>query len=77
MDSQSYRINHTSNIIYVHATKHQEHTRSCLGIYSTYYHQYSKWHGPHTIRLEFDDEHVTGTGTDNIDSFTVQGVYSR
>ena len=47
------------------------------GQYAMRYYQYSSWHGPYDVQLEFDDGTVIGHGTDNIGSFTVKGVYSE
>ena len=49
------------------------------GIWSGRYFQYGHWHGPHKLSLSFKPQSmkVTGSGTDDVGSFTVDGVYSN
>lgn len=49
------------------------------GIWSCRYYQYSEWHGPHLLTLHFDNTNMTikGSGTDDIGTFTVDGIYSE
>lgn len=48
------------------------------GIWSSRYHQYQRWHGPHKFSLSFDSQSmkVTGTGSDDVGTFTINGDYS-
>ncbi len=48
------------------------------GIWSSRYFQYGKWHGPYQFSLSFDpqSEKVTGSGSDDVGTFTVDGIYS-
>ncbi len=48
------------------------------GIWSSRYFQYGKWHGPHQLSLSFDSQSlkVTGSGSDDVGTFTVDGTYS-
>ncbi len=48
------------------------------GIWSSRYYQYGRWNGPHQFSLSFDPQSmkVTGSGSDNIGTFTIDGVYS-
>jgi hypothetical protein len=48
------------------------------GLWSSRYFQYVKWHGPHQFPLTFDPQSVkvTGSGSDDIGSFTIDGIYS-
>ncbi len=48
------------------------------GIWASQYHQYRAWHGPDQLSLSFDPQSmkVTGSGSDNIGTFTIDGVYS-
>jgi hypothetical protein len=48
------------------------------GLWESHYHQYDKWNGPHQFQLSFDglQSTVTGSGSDNIGTFSINGVYS-
>jgi hypothetical protein len=48
------------------------------GIWSSRYFQYGKWHGPYQFSLSFDprSEKVTGSGSDDVGTFTINGIYS-
>jgi hypothetical protein len=48
------------------------------GIWSSRYFQYKKWHGPYQFSLSFDPQSmkVTGSGSDDVGTFTVDGTYS-
>jgi hypothetical protein len=48
------------------------------GIWSSRYFQYKKWHGPHQFPLSFDPQSmkVTGSGSDDVGVFTIDGIYS-
>ena len=48
------------------------------GTWSSRYFQYGKWHGPYQFSLSFDPESmkVTGSGSDNIGTFTINRIYS-
>lgn len=49
------------------------------GIWFGRYFQYGTWHGPHQMSLSFDNRSmkVTGSGWDNVGSFTIAGTYSE
>jgi hypothetical protein len=48
------------------------------GLWSSQYFQYGKRHGPHQFPLTFDPQSVKvmGSGSDDIGSFTIDGIYS-
>lgn len=48
------------------------------GIWSSRYFQYNNWHGPHEFTLSFDPQSmkVTGSRSDNVGTFTIDGLYS-
>ncbi|CAF1286552.1 unnamed protein product [Rotaria sordida] len=48
------------------------------GVWSFRYYQYDKWHGPYRVLLTFDRSlgKVTGQGTDDVGSFTFDGIFS-
>lgn len=48
------------------------------GIWTSRYHQYGKWHGPHEITLTFNprSSKVSGDGWDEVGRFIVNGIYS-
>jgi len=48
------------------------------GLWESQYFQYDKWHGPHQFQLSFDFEQskVTGSGSDDIGQYTIDGLYS-
>ena len=48
------------------------------GTWSSRYFQYGRWNGPYKFSLSFDSESmkVTGSGSDNIGAFTIDGSYS-
>jgi hypothetical protein len=48
------------------------------GLWESQYFQYDKLHGPHQFQLSFDVEQskVTGSGSDDVGQFTIDGVYS-
>jgi hypothetical protein len=48
------------------------------GIWSSRYLQFGIWHGPNYFSLSFDSQlfKVTGTGSDNIGMFIIDGTYS-
>jgi hypothetical protein len=48
------------------------------GLWESQYYQYDKWHGPHQLQLSFDgiQSKVTGSGSDNIGTYSIDGVYS-
>jgi hypothetical protein len=48
------------------------------GIWSSRYFQYKRWHGPYQLTLSFDPQSmkVTGSGSDNVGTFIVDGIYS-
>ncbi|CAF4225525.1 unnamed protein product, partial [Rotaria sordida] len=48
------------------------------GIWSSRYFQYGRWHGPCQFSLSFDQQSmkVTGSGTDDVGTFTIDGIYS-
>ncbi|CAF3443922.1 unnamed protein product, partial [Rotaria socialis] len=48
------------------------------GIWTSQYFQYKSWHGPYHLSLFFDHQslRVTGSGSDDIGSFTIDGIYS-
>jgi len=48
------------------------------GDWKSRYFQYGKWHGPHKFSLSFDSKlkTVTGSGSDDIGKFTINGFYS-
>ncbi|UJR12757.1 hypothetical protein I4U23_016931 [Adineta vaga] len=48
------------------------------GLWSSRYHQYNQWHGPHQLSLTFNSSTlaVDGQGTDDIGEYTVDGTYS-
>jgi len=48
------------------------------GLWLSRYFQYEKWHGPHEFPLIFDSQSmkVTGSGSDDVGSFTIDGIYS-
>lgn len=49
------------------------------GYWIARYYQYEKWHGPFDVILYFNDQTmaVTGTGTDDIGTYTIDGLYSH
>ncbi|CAF3079326.1 unnamed protein product [Rotaria sp. Silwood2] len=48
------------------------------GIWSSRYFQYGRWHGPHHFSLSFNSQsmQVTGSGSDDVGVFTIDGIYS-
>jgi hypothetical protein len=48
------------------------------GVWTSRYYQYKSWHGPHKLSLAFDigAMKVTGSGSDDVGSFTITGIYS-
>jgi hypothetical protein len=48
------------------------------GIWSSRYFQYKSWHGPSQFSILFDPQStkVTGSGTDDVGTFTFDGTYS-
>ena len=48
------------------------------GVWSSQYFQYGRCHGPHQFSLSFDPQSmkVTGSGSDDIGTFTIDGDYS-
>jgi hypothetical protein len=48
------------------------------GIWSSRYFQYKSWHGAYQLSLSFDSQlmKVTGSGSDDVGTFTVDGIYS-
>ena len=49
------------------------------GYWKSQYFQYGKWHGSRRFSLSFKDgshQTVTGSGTDDVGKFTIQGIYS-
>ncbi|UJR11122.1 hypothetical protein I4U23_015304 [Adineta vaga] len=48
------------------------------GMWSSRYHQYNRWHGPHQLSLTFDSSmlKIDGNGTDDVGEFTITGLYS-
>ncbi|CAF4090130.1 unnamed protein product [Rotaria sp. Silwood1] len=48
------------------------------GIWSSRYFQYERWHGPHSFLLSFNSQSmkITGSGSDDIGVFTINGIYS-
>lgn len=48
------------------------------GLWSSRYFQYEQWHGPYQFLLTFDHQtmNVTGSGSDDADSFIISGIYS-
>lgn len=48
------------------------------GFWRSQYFQYGTWHGSHRFSLSFDPQFmkVTGSGTDDIGKFTIDGTYS-
>lgn len=73
-----------SNWLFVKCAK-KRHRQNALneslfssGIWSSRYYQYEKWHDRHELSLSFQEEQnlVTGSGTDDVGSFTIVGTYS-
>ncbi|CAF2372870.1 unnamed protein product [Rotaria sp. Silwood2] len=48
------------------------------GIWLSRYFQYGNWHGPYQLTLSFDPQSmiITGSGSDDVGSFTIHGTYS-
>jgi hypothetical protein len=48
------------------------------GYWKSRYFQYGQWHGFHRFSLTFDSHSmkITGSGTDGIGKFTIDGIYS-
>ena len=48
------------------------------GPWSSRYHQRGRWHGPHTLSLNFDRGMATvhGQGTDDVGEFSIEGIFS-
>ena len=48
------------------------------GPWSSRYYQRGRWHGPHTLSLNFDRgmSTVQGQGTDDVGEYTVEGIFS-
>ncbi len=48
------------------------------GLWSSRYFQHKQWHGPHQFSVLFDSQamKVTGSGSDDVGSFTIDGIYS-
>ncbi len=48
------------------------------GAWTSRYYQYRSWHGPHKLTLTFDigEMKVKGSGSDDVGSFTITGIYS-
>lgn len=71
-----------SNAIFVHDSNASNITHGNLfqsGIWSSRYLHDGIWHGPHSISLSFDGQlfEVTGSGSDELGTFTVTGPYSN
>lgn len=60
----------------VASTYEKDHFES--GPWSSRYYQYSAWHGPHALTLNFDRgmSTIRGEGTDDVGNYTVEGVFS-
>ncbi|CAF1228075.1 unnamed protein product [Adineta ricciae] len=58
----------------------QMYSKACFetGVWSSRYHQYNSWHGPYQLSLTFDPKmsRVDGKGSDDVGSYTIDGVYS-
>jgi len=74
-----------TNLAFVNATNHKnnKHKLSDItlfksGIWSSRYLQLGIWHGPNYFSLVFDSQSfkITGSGTDNIGMFIIDGIYS-
>jgi hypothetical protein len=48
------------------------------GTWTSRYHQYRSWHGPHRLSLTFDvgEMKINGTGSDDVGTFKITGIYS-
>lgn len=48
------------------------------GYWTSRYYQHDKWHEPYELSLSFDHQAftITGSGSDNVGTYTVDGVYS-
>lgn len=48
------------------------------GLWSNRYFQDENWHGPYHLSISFDPQtmKVTGTGSDDVGTFTIDGIYS-
>jgi hypothetical protein len=74
-----------NNTNFVHSTDHKIVKQEAYddnpfqsGIWSSQYFQYNRWHGPHQFRLSFKchSMKVTGSGSDDVGVFTIDGIYS-
>ena len=72
-------------MFFIGLTNQPEHTQEGYyanpfksGIWLSRYYQYGEWHGPHQFSLTFDQRAMktTGSGTDDIGTFTIHGIYS-
>ena len=73
---------HHSNVDFIdqgsNGTASYEKDHFEAGPWSSRYYQRGRWHGPHTLSLEFDRgmSTVHGQGTDDVGDFTVEGIFS-